>query len=364
MADAAAADRSPVIDGRVIVARDRFRLDVPLRIQPGERVGVIGANGCGKSTLLAGLAGLAPLETDSTVTFSGMPWRTTPVESRGLGFIAQDGLLFPHLSVLDNVAFGPRSDGKPKRAAREIAARMLEEMRVDHLASASARSVSGGERQRIALARALATNPSTLLLDEPFAALDVDASVEVREIAAAQVRERGLSLVLVTHDLVDAVRLTDRVIVLEEGQIVEELATRDLQRTPASRFAASFAGLARVPGRLETGAFKTASGMRIPLGGLETAPDVGTRVSALLLAAPDSVELACDAASNGGEGGPVFQDGVESLVGDGSAVLVRLRSGLLARVQSEELPDPGAEVFVRIRHGRIRAAAETSTVTP
>ncbi|MGO1544617.1 MAG: ABC transporter ATP-binding protein [Gulosibacter sp.] len=396
MSDAAAGklpSTVSVIEGRVIVARDRFTLDVDLRIQPGERVAVIGANGSGKSTLLAGLAGLALLEGGSTVAFGGKPWRSTPVESRSLGFIAQDGLLFPHLSVLDNVAFGPRSAGKSKREAREIAARMLEEVRVGHLASASARSVSGGERQRIAFARALATNPSTLFLDEPFAALDVDASVEVREIAASQVRERGLSLLLVTHDLVDAVRLTDRVMVLEDGKVIEELATRDLQRAPASSFAASFAGLARVPGHLEAQAFKTESGLRIPLHGVEVEPGVPIDARALLLAAPDRVELTCETASSGvgsgdgaaragdarqsgvgstgfGEAGegdlgtsvnrtgvaPVFRDVVESLVGDGSAVLVRLRSGLLARVQTEELPAAGAEVFVRIRNARVRAS--------
>ncbi|WP_192496966.1 ABC transporter ATP-binding protein [Gulosibacter chungangensis] len=350
------ASDAAVIEGRVVVARDRFTLDIDLRLRPGERVGVIGANGCGKSTLLAGLAGLATLEQDSTVRFGGEPWRSTPVEARGLGFIAQDGLLFPHLSVLDNVAFGPRSAGKSKQQAREIAGRMLEAVRVGHLASASARSVSGGERQRIAFARALATDPSTLFLDEPFAALDVDASVEVREIAAQQVQDRGLSLLLVTHDLVDAVRLTDRIIVIDDGKVIEELATCDLQRAPASKFAAAFAGLARVPGHLEAQAFKTKSGLRIPLHGLETEPGLVTGASALLLAAPDRVELTCDDASNGGASGPVLQDAVESLVGDGSAVLARLRSGLLARVQSEELPTAGTEVFVRIRQARVRAA--------
>ena len=344
------------LEGRVVVARDRFTLDVELNLQPGERVGVIGANGSGKSTLLAGLAGLASLDAESTVAFGGKPWRSTPVEARGLGFIAQDGLLFPHLSVLDNVAFGPRSAGNTKRESREIAARMLEEVRVDHLASASARSVSGGERQRIALARALATEPSMLFLDEPFAALDVDASVEVREIAAKQVSERGLSLLLVTHDLVDAVRLTDRVIVLDDGHVVEEIATRDLQRAPASPFAASFAGLARVPGHLEVDAFKTQSGMRIPLDGIEVASGLEPGGGALLLAPPDQVELTC--AGNGGSDRPVFQDAVESLVGDGSAVLARLRSGLLTRVRSEGLPSAGDAVFVRINHGRVRAVGD------
>ncbi|QUY63562.1 ATP-binding cassette domain-containing protein [Gulosibacter molinativorax] len=354
-----------------MVPRDRFTLDASLELRPGERVAIIGANGSGKSTLLAGLAGLTELARASTVTLGGHPWRSIPVEARGIGFIAQDGLLFPHLSVLDNVAFGPRSAGRSRRESREIAARMLEEVRVDHLAGAAASSVSGGERQRIALARALATEPSTLLLDEPFAALDVDASVEVREITAEQVRARGLSLLLVTHDLVDAVRLTDCVIVLESGKVVERLETRDLQRAPASAFAASFAGLARVPGTLATDALVTASGARIPLRGVEVDRSLRVGASALLLAAPDHVELVdsgrgavggdgeaarTDAGGNVAMSASSFADAVESLVGDGSAVRARLRSGLLARVDSERLPQAGAIVRVRIHHARLRPA--------
>lgn len=341
------------IAGRIAIARDRFTLDVDFALQPGERVGVIGANGSGKSTLVAALAGLVPLTKESTVARGNQPWRLIPVEERGIGFIAQDGLLFPHLNVLDNVAFGPRSAGKSRPESRAIAARMLEEVHAGHLASASATSVSGGERQRIALARALATDPRILVLDEPFAALDVDAAVEVREIMAQQVHDRQLSLVLVTHDLVDAVRLTDRLIVLEAGRIVETLATRELLRSPASTFAASFAGLARLEGTLERDGFHAKSGVRVPLAGVEIDPTVVLGEDALLLATPDHVEVAADLAVTNAA---VFEDVVESLIGDGAAVLVKLRSGLRARWQSEDLPTAGLEVRVRLRVGRIRPA--------
>lgn len=345
---------SEMLAGRVVVARDRFTLDVELALRDGERVGVIGANGSGKSTLLAALAGLAPLAADSTVAWGKRPWRSIPVEKRSIGFIAQDGLLFPHLNVLDNVAFGPRSAGSSKREAREIAGRMLEEVGASHLASAAATAVSGGERQRVALARALATDPSLLILDEPFAALDVDASVEVREIAASQVRDRGLSLLLVTHDLVDAVRLTDRVIVLEDGHAVEQIATRDLQRTPGSKFAASFAGLARVQGVLEADWFHTGSGTRIPLAGLELEPSIAVGDSALLLASPDRVEVTPET-ERGQLSDSRFEDAVESLVGDGSAMLARLRSGLLARMEPDGVLASGTRVQTIVHRGSVRA---------
>lgn len=350
-ADDVATRPAPEIAGRILVTRDRFALDAELTLARGERLAVIGANGSGKSTLLAALVGLAPLDATSTLMFAGRPWQGSAVERRGIGFIAQDGLLFPHLTVLDNVAFGPRALGQTRAEARDTARGMLDEVHAAHLASARAGSLSGGERQRVAIARALATDPSTLLLDEPFAALDVDASVEVREIVAEQVGKRDLSLLLVTHDLVDAVRLADRVVVLEGGRIVESIPITDLQCGPASAFAASFAGFARVLGTVVEGGLLTESGTAIPLARLEVEAGIVDGASGLLLAAPDQVEIT----PIGNAAAHAFSDTVESLIGDGATVLARLRSGLLARVEPDTVPDSGATVAVRILRGRVRS---------
>ncbi|SJM71009.1 sulfate/molybdate ABC transporter ATP-binding protein [Gulosibacter sp. 10] len=422
-ATASGGGADPTLAGRAIVRRGGFALDVELALGAGERLAVIGPNGSGKSTLLAGIAGLAELSPESTLELGGRALRGTRIEDRGIGFLAQDGLLFPHLRVLDNVAFGPRSAGARRPDARACALELLREVQAEHLADARPATLSGGERQRVALARALATDPGLLVLDEPFAALDVDATVQVRELIAAQVEARGLSLLLVTHDLVDALRLAERALVLERGRVVESLGTRDLARAPAGRFAASFAGLARLTGTIEAGCFATGTGVRIPLrgaggdgvgpgpgsgaesgsaaepgtgseAGLGHGVDSGPRRgpvaepglepgdAALLLVRPDEVRLeeaageedrdragmavgvpgipgtpGATGVSEARAGAPGAEDRVESLVGDGSAVLARLESGLLARVPADAAPASGTPVRVSVLGGRIRPAA-------
>jgi molybdate transport system ATP-binding protein len=167
------------LDARLVVERGSFRLDVALTAAPGDVVALLGPNGAGKTTALRALAGLVPLS-DGHLRLDGAELDRTPAESRPVGVVFQDYLLFPHLTALDNVAFGPRCHGARKAEARAEAAVWLERMGLADHASAKPRRLSGGQAQRVALARALATHPRLLLLDEPLAALDARTRLDVR----------------------------------------------------------------------------------------------------------------------------------------------------------------------------------------
>jgi molybdate transport system ATP-binding protein len=233
-----------------VAARD---LDLELRLGEGERVAVLGPNGAGKSSLLALLAGvLRPdsgrAELDGRVLFDrdGPRQRWAPPHARGIALLAQDPLLFPHLSVLANVAFGPRAGGQSRRRAQATALRWLAEVEATDLAGRRPGQLSGGQAQRVAVARALAAEPRLLLLDEPMAALDVAAAPLLRRTLRRVLT--GRSAVLVTHDLLDAVLLADRVLVLDAGRVVESGPTAEVIRQPRTPFTARIAGLNLVTG--------------------------------------------------------------------------------------------------------------------
>ncbi|MEV6363706.1 sulfate/molybdate ABC transporter ATP-binding protein [Nocardia asteroides] len=228
-------------------------LDLRLEVAPGEVLAVLGPNGAGKSSLLDVIAGLiVPDEGwvrlgDRTLTDSAKDLAVPP-HRRGISLLAQDPLLFPHLSVRDNVAFGPRSRGARNRAAQRIAADWLAAVDATELAGRHPGALSGGQAQRVALARALAVDPDLLLLDEPMSALDVDVAPAMRTLLRRVLRdEPGRAhprcAVLVTHDIIDAITLADRVVVLEAGRIVESGAVTDVMTHPRSTFAARIAGL-------------------------------------------------------------------------------------------------------------------------
>ncbi|MGO4784746.1 sulfate/molybdate ABC transporter ATP-binding protein [Cryobacterium sp. W22_MBD10_FK3] len=228
------------------------RRDVSLRLSvaAGETVAVLGPNGAGKSTLLNAIAGLIRPDTghaelNGTVLFDlpaagGRPvWR--PPHRRGVSLLAQEALLFPHLSVLDNVAFGPRSAGRSATRARETASHWLREVDAEPLAARRPAELSGGQAQRIAVARALASDPGLLLLDEPLAALDISVAPAVRRMLRRVLADR--SAVIVTHDVLDAYTLADRVLILEHGRVVDEGTPAEVFDRPRSAFAAGLAGL-------------------------------------------------------------------------------------------------------------------------
>lgn len=233
--------------------RPEFTLRAELAVAPGEVLAVLGPNGAGKSTLLSVLAGLlAPdrgrIELDGDVVLDTDRGVGVPTHRRGVGLLAQSAMLFPNLTARENVAFGPRAAGVRRAAARAAADRWLSEVDAVGLADRRPGQLSGGQAQRVALARALAAEPRLLLLDEPLAALDVDAAPAMRGLLHKVLRQQGKPTVLVTHDVLDAVVLADRLVVLLDGSVVEQGPTRDVLARPREAFTARVAGLNLLPG--------------------------------------------------------------------------------------------------------------------
>jgi molybdate transport system ATP-binding protein len=195
-----------------------------------------------------------------------------------MALLGQEALLFPHLDALENVAFGPRSTGTARRTARADAQRWLDVVGVGDLAHRRPSQLSGGQAQRVAVARALAAEPRLLLLDEPMAALDVAVQPALRQTLRAVLADRAA--VIVTHDPLDALLLADRVVVLESGRVVEEGRSNDVLAHPRSAFAARLAGLNLLRGTWDGDAVCTDRG-QVVHGRLEgTAPSLGGPASA------------------------------------------------------------------------------------
>ncbi|MGV1009124.1 MAG: sulfate/molybdate ABC transporter ATP-binding protein [Dermatophilaceae bacterium] len=268
-------------------------LDVELRLADGERLAVLGPNGAGKSTLLNVLAGLVRPDSgraqlDDTVLFDldrrRGPW--VPPHERGVSMLAQDPLLFPRLTVSQNVAFGPRAGGQKRAQARRTAERWLAELGAAELADRKPGQLSGGQSQRVAIARALATEPRLLLLDEPLAALDVDAAPVLRRVLRQVLT--GRSAILVTHELLDALLLSDQVLVLERGLVVESGPTAEVLHHPRTQFTARLAGLNMLVGLAEGTGVRQRSGGHVE--GLASTPTVaGEPVVAVF--SPDAVSV-------------------------------------------------------------------------
>ncbi|MCN9242962.1 ABC transporter ATP-binding protein [Streptomyces sp. RY43-2] len=238
------------LDARLVVDRGSFHLDVALTAAPGDVVAVLGPNGAGKTTALRALAGLAPLS-GGHLRLDGAELDGVPPEHRPVGVVFQDYLLFPHLSALDNVAFGPRCRGAAKVESRAQAAELLARLGLADHASARPAGLSGGQAQRVALARALAIRPRLLLLDEPLAALDARTRLDVRSQLRRHLAEFEAVAVLVTHDPLDAMVLADRLVVIERGQVVQEGSPADIARRPRTDYIAQLVGLNLYRGRAD-----------------------------------------------------------------------------------------------------------------
>jgi len=224
-------------------------LDVDLAVAPGEVVAVLGENGAGKSTLLQVVAGLVPAH-EARVVVDGVDVTREPARRRRVAWLSQRPLLFEHLSVAGNVAFGPRARGAATSDARATAASALARVGADALATRPATDLSGGQAQRVSIARALATDPRVLLLDEPLASLDVGVAQHVRTVLHDAQRARPRTTLLVTHDLLDVLVLADRAVVLEDGRVVEDGPAAEVLTRPRSRFAARLAGVNLLAGEV------------------------------------------------------------------------------------------------------------------
>ncbi|SDJ45313.1 ABC transporter ATP-binding protein [Nonomuraea jiangxiensis] len=226
----------------LVVHRPAFTLDISLEVAPGEVVALLGPNGAGKTTALRALAGLTAMS-GGEIVLDGHRLHTLAAEQRPIGMVFQDYLLFPHLSALDNVAFGPRCRGASKAEARRTAAALLERVGLAGHAASRPRQLSGGQAQRVALARALAVEPKLLLLDEPLAALDAHTRLEIRSQLRRHLAGFDGATVLVTHDPLDAMVLADRLIVIEHGAIVQQGTPAEVARRPRTDYVARLVGL-------------------------------------------------------------------------------------------------------------------------
>lgn len=231
------------LEAQIRVTLSPFKEHIDLSVGDGEVVAVLGPNGSGKTTLLRTLAGIQPLSS-GRITLDGImvddPSLGILVAPglRSCGLVFQDHLLFPHLSVLDNVAFGPRSRGMARSLATERAHHWLDRLAVADLAGSRPSTLSGGQSQRVALARALATEPRLLLLDEPTAALDVTQRSLVQTELRAHLGAFGGACIIVTHDPLEAAAVADRLVILEAGRMVQTGTFADVYQRPRTPFVA------------------------------------------------------------------------------------------------------------------------------
>ena len=247
-----------MLTAQVAVRLGTLDLDVSIEAAPGEIVAVLGPNGAGKSTFLRAVAGLVPLtagrvELDGVVLEDAARDIHLAPERRPIGVVFQDYLLFPHLSVLENVAFGLRARGVGARDARVTAGSWLDRLGVADYAQARPRTLSGGQAQRVALARALAIDPRLLLLDEPLAALDASSRGAVRRDLKRHLASFAGIRIVITHDPLEAVALADRLVILERGRVVQTGSPAEVTQRPRSRYVADLVGVNLLRGTASAG---------------------------------------------------------------------------------------------------------------
>ncbi|WP_110240572.1 sulfate/molybdate ABC transporter ATP-binding protein [Nocardioides gilvus] len=336
---------------RVAAALESRGFDVDLTVAAGETVAVMGPNGAGKSTLLDVVAGVLRAD-EGTVTLAGQelagPHTWVPAHRRRVALLSQDPLLFPHLSVRDNVAFAPRAAGSGRRSAREAAYSWLERLGVRELAGRRPHQISGGQAQRVALARALAAEPTLLLLDEPMAALDVDVVRELRPLLREVTAAR--STVLVTHDPLDALLMADQVVILEGGRVVEQGQVHDVLTRPRSTFAARVAGLNLLRGTWRGDRLVLADGAEV-FGGSQGCVEGAAAVAVF---APRAVSVFASAPG----GSPRNEFAVVLSEVESRGDVVRLHAGDLAadvtpRAVTQLGLEPGAAVVFSVKAAEI-----------
>jgi molybdate transport system ATP-binding protein len=261
------------LQAQVELTLGQLHLDVDIAVATGELVVLLGPNGAGKTTLLRALAGLVALHTgrvvlDEVVLDDTEAGVRVPTERRPIGFVFQDYLLFPHLSALENVAFGLRARRMPRAEARRRAAAWLQRVGLGDHTSSRPRALSGGQAQRVALARAMVADPRLLLLDEPLAALDAASRGEVRRDLRRHLASFDGTRLLVTHDPLEAMIMADRLVVLEDGHVTQTGSAAQVSAQPRSRYIAELVGVNLFRGQAAGHSVQLAGG-----GALVTADD-------------------------------------------------------------------------------------------
>jgi molybdate transport system ATP-binding protein len=278
------------LDARVELRLGTLHLDVELHIDANELVVLVGPNGSGKSSLLRAVAGLTPIDAgairlDGQVLDDPAAGIFVPPDKRPVSLMFQDGLLFRHLDALDNVAFGPRAQGRRKTAANARALELLTSLGLEAEVHAKPHELSGGQAQRVALARALAVEPRALLLDEPLAALDARTRVEVRRTLRDQLASFAGVRVLVTHDPLEALTLGDRIVVIDGGVVIQVGTADDIRRHPQSPYVAALLGVNLLAGQVDGGGrFRLDTGGELQVATTETG-------SAIAVIDPSAVTL-------------------------------------------------------------------------
>jgi molybdate transport system ATP-binding protein len=305
------------------ITRGAFDVRAVLEAADGETLALLGPNGAGKTTVVEALAGLVEATEDATIELDGERIDHLPPERRRVGVCFQDDLLFPHLSVLENVAFGLRARGTAKAAARSRADELLQRFAPGVRATAKPRELSGGERRRVSLARALATDPRLLLLDEPLAGVDVTARGQIRSLLREVADGFDGVVVLVAHDPLDALTLADRVAIMEAGRLTQEGTPDQIRSAPRSPYAADLVGVNLFTGSLEP-LEDGAATLRTAAGTIIVAPEhvhaAGTSAFATLRPADVSLHLERPE----GSARNVFGGTVDEVAIDGDRARVRL----------------------------------------
>ena len=344
---------------RLNLRRDEFGLDTEFELQPGTVTALLGPNGAGKSTIVDLLTGVLALDSgsivlDGQVLDDPASGAFVPTHERGIGVVHQDGRLFDHLDVTDNVAFPLRSAGASRRQSRTAAHPWLEQFDLLPFADRRPPQLSGGQAQRVAMARVLASEPALLLLDEPMAALDVDARTEVRAVLAEQLRNRPGATLLITHEPDDAVALADEVIVIENGRQTQRATPDEIHDHPATPWIATFAGTNHLRAERLTG-----GQLRLGSGHTLICADDGPLGAATVIIRPEAVSLHPD--RPGGSPRNAWQATVVSVDSVGRRCRVVLDTPVPIRVDVtraavDELDiHPGGRVWASVKATEIEA---------
>ncbi|MFH8362537.1 ABC transporter permease [Streptomyces anulatus] len=305
---------------------------------PGTTIAVVGPNGAGKTTLLRALLGLTP-RAHAALRLGDSDVTALPPHRRGVAWVPQDGALFPHLSALANTAYGLRAHGVPRAEARREAQGWLDRLGVGHLAHRKPAQLSGGQAQRVALARALAARPRLLLLDEPLAALDQTTRARVRHTLRGHLADFGGVCLIVTHDPVEAVSLADRVLVLEDGRVLQDEPPAEVTRHPRSPWVARMLGRNAWPGTA------TADGLALEGGGhLVVAEPLPAGSDALAVIAPEAVSVHRERPT--GSPRNVWPGTVREITSGGSRLRLLITSAEAPDLVAEITPGAAAELGI------------------
>ncbi|WP_082399926.1 sulfate/molybdate ABC transporter ATP-binding protein [Gordonia phthalatica] len=339
------------LHAQIIVDRAGFALSAAFDVPAGDCLAILGPNGAGKSTILGALAGLVPMTGEIRVGDRVLDGTAhVPPEQRRIALLEQKPRLFPHLSVLDNLAFGPRSQGRSRREARAVAEGWLERIGLPGVGSWKPARLSGGQQQRVAIARALAAEPEVLLLDEPFAALDAESAPTIRRMLAEELSRTGTTSVLVTHELSDAWQSASRCLVLDRGAVVDDATPAQLASSPRHPFTAALAGYCVVHGRWDDGALVVGDDV---LPGV-AADEIADGAEAFGIVVPHEVTLSTTSGA--------VRTRVRSVSMHGGRVRIESESGLVAEVPlGGGLPGVGERVWLTPTEMRVLAARAGGT---